>query len=131
MMQTWEILSLILGSNIAFRVAEHFLTRKSQKVENEKGGIENIDAATETWQKVVDKLELRIDGLLQSMKKLRDDNILLEEEVFRLREEVVVLKASQKKIERYEKQIKQLEAKVLYYEKLLHDNGIDVSGVAN
>ena len=123
-MNTVEIVSLVVGSGIALRVIDHFLTRKLTAKSVSKSHIENIDAATETWQKVVDKLEARIDKLLAQMKEIRDENIGLKEEVYQLREELASFKQLQRKTERYEKQIKKLEEKVAHYERILADNGI-------
>lgn len=123
-MNWWEVISFVLGSNILVQVITRFFDRKKEQKANDNSQLTNIDFAGETWQKVVDKLELRIDKLLTSMKELRDENLKLKDEVYQLRDELAGLKSLQRKTEKYEKKIKQLEDKITAYERLLTDNNI-------
>ena len=124
-MNTVEIISLIITSGIMLRVVEHFLTRKQQKKTAAKSHIENIDLASETWHKVVSRLEERIEKLINQQTILRDENIHLREEVYKLREELAALKEIQKKCDKYDRKINELQKKIEKYERLLDDNNID------
>ncbi|MDR3226040.1 MAG: hypothetical protein LBT56_00010 [Prevotellaceae bacterium] len=119
-----EVIGLVITSGIAMRVVEHFLTRKMSKKAEVKNHIENIDFAGETWQKVVDRLEERIEKLLKQITELQDENVKFREEIYKLHAELVSLKTIQEKADKYEKQIKKLQEKIAYYERLLTDNNI-------
>jgi peptidoglycan hydrolase CwlO-like protein len=88
-----------------------FFGRKKQK-------IENIDAATETWQKIVDALETRLMKELEKVQCYEQKIEDLTEQVRNLKTEIEELKDSNRKM-------RLLEKKVLKYEKLLTDNKID------
>jgi len=120
-----EVIGLIITSGIAMRVVEHFLTRKMSKKTETKSHIENIDLAGETWQKVVDRLETRIEKLLKQITELQDENVKFREEIYKLHTELASLKTIQEKADKYEKQIKKLQEKIAYYERLLADNNIN------
>jgi peptidoglycan hydrolase CwlO-like protein len=123
-MNTVEIIGLVVSSGIALRIVEHFLNRKSQHKSNAKSEIENIDFAGETWQKVVDRLELRIEKLIRQVGDLQDENTKLREDIYSLRTELSTMKMFQQKAEKYEKQVTKLQEKISRYERLLADGNI-------
>jgi len=100
-----------LGTGFTGVFSGWFFGRKRQS-------IENIDMALETWQKVVDSLERRVGILLEKVDALTLENERLKNEVNNLRDELL---ASNKK----DKKIEQLERKIIRYERLLADNGIE------
>lgn len=120
-----EIIALVISSGIALRVVEHFLNKKAARRSLAKSDIENIDLAGETWQKVVDRLEARIEKLINQTNDLQDENIKLREEIYKLRNELTALKTIQQKCEQYEKRMQKLQEKVARYERLLSENNID------
>jgi peptidoglycan hydrolase CwlO-like protein len=88
-----------------------FFGRKRQK-------IENIDAATETWQKIVDALEAR---LMKELEKVQ----CYEQKIEELTKQVHDLKTEIEELKDGNRKMRLLEKKVLKYEKLLTDNKID------
>ena len=120
-----EIISLVVGSGIALRVVEHYLTRRNTQKIATKSHIENIDLAGETWQKVVDRLEARIEKLMNQLNVLQDENTKLREEIYALRTELAALKTIQQKCDKYEKQVTKLQEKISRYERLLNEHDID------
>lgn len=102
---------IALGTGMAGSFSGWFFGRKRQN-------IDNIDMALNTWQKVIDQLEGRVDTLLQKVDTLQSENAQLKEEIIQLRAEVAESRRSQKRIEILEKKIQR-------YEKLLSDNSID------
>ncbi len=124
-MNAGEIIGLVVGSGVLLRIVEHFLMRKTHVGNVKKQTLENIDTAADTWQKIVDKLELQIEKLLEKTEKLCNENTNLKNEIYLLKEELASLKYLQKKTERYEKQINILREKVSHYELLLTSNGIE------
>ncbi|MGB4134243.1 MAG: hypothetical protein BWY89_00038 [Bacteroidetes bacterium ADurb.BinA012] len=109
-----EVLTTVLialGTGFSGAFSGWFFGRKKQN-------IATIDMALNTWQKVIDQLEARVDVLLNKVKALEDENAALREEVIQLRAEIQESHRNRKKIEL-------LERKIARYEKLLADNGID------
>lgn len=101
-----------------------FFKRKRFEIENrgldtsnDRQDITNIDAAVDTWRKVVDNLEEQIARLLEQRQKDSLQISELSQEVLNLRNEVLVLQ------NRLEQQAGNLE-KIARYEKLLNENGI-------
>lgn len=111
MSETLSAIMLALGTGFTGAFSGWFFGRKRQN-------IENIDMALETWQKVVDSLEKRVGILLEKVDALTLENERLKNEVSNLRDELL---ASNKK----DKKIEQLERKIIRYERLLADNGIE------
>lgn len=101
-----------------------FFTRKQYNSQVKNQDITNIDAAFETWQKIINSLETRVDKLLGDCEVLRGENTNLLKEISELKNEIMKLKTESKKIVRYEKKITELEEKVAEYEHLLSSNGI-------
>lgn len=106
-----DTLLVPLGTGLAGSFGGWFFGRKRQN-------IQNIDMALETWKKVVDSLEDRVDKLLSEVEELTRQNCLLREEVDSLKDEIRISK-------RKNRQITTLENKIQRYEKILDDNGID------
>ena len=101
-----------------------FFKRKRIEIENRglatsnhRQDITNIDAAVDTWRKVVDNLEEQISHLLEQRQKDSLQISELSREVLNLRNEVLVLQ------NKLEQQAGNLE-KIARYEKLLNENGI-------
>ena len=112
-----ETIIISLGTALAGTFSGWFFGRKKQS-------IETIDMALNTWQKVIDNLEKRIECMLVESKQLREENESLRQEIRELRVELDSFKNQQRKIDKYEKNIKQLEEKLAAYENLLTVNGI-------
>ncbi|MDR1984986.1 MAG: DUF1759 domain-containing protein [Prevotellaceae bacterium] len=123
-MNAFEIIALVISSGIALRIVEHFLNRKSARKDEAKSEIENIDLSSETWQKMINRLEARIEKLVSQVSELQDENTKLRDEIYKLRTELSTMKTIQNKCEKYEKQITKLHEKVNHYERLLSDNNI-------
>lgn len=107
-----------LGTGIAGSFSGWFFGRKRQK-------IANIDAATETWQKIVNSLECQIDKLL---KQREQDAIKIEEmsmQMCAMKAEIASLKQDIETLQSKIKNIQKLENKIVKYEKLLNDNNIN------
>lgn len=102
---------IALGTGFSGAFSGWFFGRKKQN-------IATIDMALNTWQKVIDQLEGRVDVLLRKVNELQDENTSLKEEVIQLRAEIQESRRNRKKIET-------LEKKITRYEKLLLDNHID------
>lgn len=108
-----SVISVTMGSVVGWIVG-----RARQKREVRRLDIDNIDAATETWKKVVDALEEQIEKLVEQRRQDSQQIFELTTEVLSLRSQVTELQSgltlmattNQDKIDRYEK--------------LLSDNGI-------
>ncbi len=100
-----------LGTGMAAAFSGWFFGRKKQN-------IEAIDMALDTWKKVIDQLEGRVEVLLRKVDELQNENVALKEEIAMLKAEIMTSKSDKRKIE-------QLERKVAKYEKILIDNNID------
>lgn len=85
--------------------------------ENDRKDIANIDAAVETWQKVVKALEEQISKLLAQRQ---EDSRKIEELSLRVSELQGTVDGMRSRLKLTEK----LEKKVARYEKLLSENGI-------
>ncbi len=101
-----------------------FFKRKRFEIENRglattnhRQDITNIDAAVDTWRKVVDNLEEQIARLLEQRQRDSLQISELSREVLSLRNEVLCLQS------KLEKQTGNLE-KIARYERLLGENGI-------
>jgi peptidoglycan hydrolase CwlO-like protein len=86
------------------------VTRKKRK-------IEEVDAAYDTWNKIVSSLRTQIDTLVDDNKKLREKLEEMNGEIEQLRVELKGLKEQNK-------HVKALRGKIEQYEKLLKDNKI-------
>lgn len=113
----WEYILSTLGGTIIGSLSGWLIGRKKQR-------IEEIDAAVETWRKIVDSLQEQIDKLLlqrqedsEKIEKLTRETIELNRQVKTLREEVENL---QQKV----KSINKLEKTIARYEKLLEEHNI-------
>lgn len=99
-----------IGTALAGSFSGWFFGRKKQR-------IEEIDAATDTFNKIVNSLEDRIEKLLEEhtedMRKIDELTIQVSE----LKTEIEELKNNQKRVVKLEKTI-------MRYEKLLTDNNI-------
>lgn len=85
--------------------------------ENDRKEIANIDAALETWQKVVEALEKQIDKLLAQR---RADSLKIEA----LSRQVTELQGKVDGMQSRLRLTEKLEKKVARYERLLLENGI-------
>lgn len=106
----WQSLLIGAGSSFFGALAGWFFGRKRQR-------IDNIDAATKTFNNIIESLEEKINNLLEQAKK---DAIKIAEmaaEIESLRQEIERLKADRQENVKLKKQ-------VLRYEKLLQENNI-------
>lgn len=115
---------IALGSGFAGAFSGWFFGRKKQH-------LETIDYALETWKKVVDHLETRINVMLEQTEKLQQriselekENKSLRDDLQNMNHEFVKFKELQKKISKYEIEIKELKEINACLEKLLNDNKI-------
>ncbi len=84
---------------------------------NKRQEITNIDAAVDTWQKVVDSLEVQIGKLLKQRQEDSRQISELSNEVCDLRRQVILLQSQLVSQEEY-------QAKIERYERLLAKHGI-------
>ena len=86
-------------------------TRKKRK-------IEEIDAAYDTWNKIVSSLRSQMDTLIEDNQKQKSKLEEMHGEIEQLRTEVKTLKEQNR-------HVSNLKRKVERYEKLLKDNNIN------
>ena len=114
----WETLITSIVSIIVGAFCGWFFTRKRQN-------IDNIDAAVETWQRIVNSLQEQIDRLLDQRasdaakieslsEQVKQQNLHIEQ----LQEQVASMDAKVKSVSRLEKTIAR-------YEKLMDAAGIE------
>ncbi|MCL1942799.1 MAG: hypothetical protein FWF54_04535 [Candidatus Azobacteroides sp.] len=101
---------LTFGTSLATGFVTFIFSRR-------RNNIDNIDAATETWQKIVDKLEKQIEKLLIKVDHLETENNNLKDLINSLKDEIDLLKKMATLNET-------LELKIQHYETLLSDNHI-------
>lgn len=110
-METLTTLLITFGTGMVSAFCGWFFGRKKQR-------IEEIDAATETWKKIVNSLEEEIGKLLAQRA---DDSKKIDS----MKEEIESLKSKLGDFNSVLKRVDRLEKKVTRYEKLLEDNNIE------
>ena len=120
-----QTIIIALGTGFAGAFSGWFFSRKKHR-------IETIDYALETWQKVVDSLEARINVMLEEARRMRErmrevevENKDLREQLSSMKIEISEFKNLQKKISKYECEIKALNEKIEEYKELLSTHKID------
>lgn len=106
----WETILYSLGSTLLGGLTGWFFGRKKQK-------IDEINAATDTFNKIIESLESKIDNFLAQQKLDSCKIAELTKEVGFLREEIEQIKGN--RVENIK-----LKKKIEKYEKLLTDNNI-------
>lgn len=106
----WQTLLIGIGSTFFGALTGWFFGRKRQN-------IDNIDAATKTFNNIIKSLEEKINNLLEQQKKDAQRIAEMAKEIESLRNEIENLKADKQENIKLKKQI-------LRYEKLLQDNSI-------
>lgn len=106
----WETIIYSIGGTVIGTIAGWFVGRKRQN-------IDNIDAATTTFNNVINSLEDKINKLLKQQAIDASKIEALTKEVERLNKELENLKADK------QENIK-LKRKIEKYEKIMQDNNI-------
>ena len=144
----WYVLITGFGTSFftwLFSYGYNKATIKKLKVEvdglkslNKGSEITNIDAAIDTWQKIVDSLEGQIERLLEQKGNNIAEKLTLEnrlDQLMKLREsdareiadmkkEIEELNQTVSNLKGYAKENEELKKRIKKYEKLLTDNNI-------
>lgn len=110
MLEVWAAVLLSLVSGVSGGLGGWLFGRKRQN-------IDNIDAATTTFNNIIKSLEHKINMLLEQQQSDTKRIAEMSQEIESLRQEIENLKADKKENRKLKKQI-------LNYEKLLEENNI-------
>lgn len=114
----WEMILTSLGSTFLGVFFGWFFGRKRQN-------IDTIDAAVETWKKIVDSLQEQIDHLLEQRASDAAKIELLSEQVKQQNHHIEQLQEQVASTEMKVKSVNRLEKTIARYEKLMDAAGIE------
>lgn len=114
----WEYIISSIGGTLVGAFGGWFFGRKRQN-------IDTIDAAVETWKKIVDSLQQQIDKLLaqreadaKRIESLSSESAAMAKQVEELKEQIASMEMKVKSVNR-------LERTIARYEKLMDAAGIE------
>lgn len=128
-MGVFGIISLVVNLLLGGTSIVQFVTIRSlkKKAEEEAKGaaLENIDAAVETWKKIVNSLQEQIDKLLAQRASDAVKIEGLSEEVKQQNQRIEQLQEQVASMDAKVKSVSRLEKTVARYEKLMDAAGIE------
>jgi peptidoglycan hydrolase CwlO-like protein len=119
------ILNLVLTSGIIVTLATLRSVKAKAKEEAKGAALENIDAAVETWKKIVNSLQEQIDKLLAQRASDAVKIEGLSEEVKQQNQRIEHLQEQVASMDAKVKSVSRLEKTVARYEKLMDAAGIE------
>lgn len=114
----WEYILSTIGGTVLGSLSGWLVGRRKQR-------IDEIDAATETWKKIVDSLQIQIDKLLEQRQKDSEKIDALTCETVALNKQVQTLRDELENLQQKVKSINRLEKTIARYEKLMDEHKIE------
>lgn len=114
----WEYILYTISGTVLGSLSGWLVGRRKQR-------IEEIDAATETWRKIVDSLQAQIDKLLKQRQEDSDKIDTLTKETIALNQQVKTLREELENLQGKVKNVNRLEKTITRYEKLMDEHNIE------
>jgi len=109
MVETVTTIVIAFATSMAGAFGGWFFTKRKYNAEVQRQNLENIDFGFDTWQKVVDTQQERIEELMSKYDLLLEENLKYQDQLNSMREELLILKQENQKliceIARYEKKL--------------------------